>query len=1167
MIFKNFSGAKQFVHKLKLKNKNDWAFYCKSGDKPADIPTNPAKTYKNEWKSWGDWTGTGNIGPLGRKYRSFELALEFVHSLGLKSKTEWERYRKSGKLPKDIPGDPRSVYDGKGWKSWGDWTGTGRIADQEREYRSFQDAKTFVHKLRLKKRDEWVAYCKSREKPGDIPASPAKTYKNEWIGWGDWTGTGRISDKDREYRSFQDARVFVHTLGLGNRDEWNAYCKSRKKPEDIPASPTKTYKGEWRGWGDWLGSGNIAPQDRKYRGFELAQQYARSLKLKSKTDWEKYRSSGKLPKDIPTHPDREYEEDGWTGWGDWTGTGRISDRIAGWTIQKVKELIKDLIRNNVIDEWSENERYHLLAAKGVLNLSSNRFSQLLQDLVIGPKTEEQRKALEDFANSEDEIVPDIGNEVIQTVSTEKLAELVDEEGHIDPLDNEDKTPKQILTQTEYLESICQDVELMQFFVNHFVNKLWTSIFRDEEKGSAIHEIRKEIKSGKKFHDTVTETFLSQYDAMEKLEIPNGYSFSKPRLMQLYVAYRIKTQPSFGNFSGTGAGKTLSAILASRVIDSKMTLVVCPNDVINQWATEVLKVFPDSKIITGKPAFDANYDENKHQYLVLNYDKFSQYDSQDLILKLVEEEIDFVVLDEIQFIKRRHKEEESLRRKNLGLLLTKVREKNSKVKVLGMSATPVINHLEEGKSLLEYMTGKIYADIAVRPTVPNAMSLHQKLSTISIREMPKYKSNIQVHDDTEVYADKPQNISVIRSAIKTNPLLIEQYLTEARIPEIIKRIKGQTIIYTEYVTGIVSLLSKAVKNAGFTYAEYTGTDHSGLERFKEKQVQVLIASRPVSVGVDGLQEVCNNLIVNTLPWTHAQYEQLIGRLHRLGQQSDVIHVHIIKASIALWAYDQYRWNRIEFKRTLADCAVDGRFPKGILQSKEQMQMELIRWLERLERNEISTFERRNLNVELTPTQRLQYIRNTSEFSKLNKLINTAKSETTHERIQRDPQFLVEYHEKLDETRKGWNIDPVNVIATKINELKLPAHIIMKLVIGDFGCGKGKLMELLKENKMYIFDHHNIINEKIIACNMKSVPVNDGELDIAVFSLSLMGENWSDYIVEAKRCLAKYGTLIIAETTKSLSARLSELRNIIKEQGFEIYGDEEKGDFTFIEARKL
>ena len=57
-------------------------------------------------------------------------------------------------------------------------------------------------------------------------------------------------------------------------------------------------------------------------------------------------------------------------------------------------------------------------------------------------------------------------------------------------------------------------------------------------------------------------------------------------MQRFVAYKINTRPYFGNFSGTGAGKTLSAILASSVIDSKMTVIVCPNDVVDQWKNRV-----------------------------------------------------------------------------------------------------------------------------------------------------------------------------------------------------------------------------------------------------------------------------------------------------------------------------------------------------------------------------------------------------------------------------------------------------------------------------------------------------------------------------------------------------------------------------------------------------
>jgi superfamily II DNA or RNA helicase len=192
-------------------------------------------------------------------------------------------------------------------------------------------------------------------------------------------------------------------------------------------------------------------------------------------------------------------------------------------------------------------------------------------------------------------------------------------------------------------------------------------------------------------------------------------------MQLYVAYKVKTNQYFGNFSGAGAGKTLSAVLASRVIDSKMTLIVCPNDVVTQWARSIVEIFPDSHVITGKEAFYQKYDENKYQYLVLNYDKFSQEESPNLILDLAKEKVDFVILDEIHFVKKRD-EESSQRRKNLDGLMTAVGKKNNNVKVLGLSATPVVNNLMEGRSLLELITGKIYDDVATTPTIPNAVTL-------------------------------------------------------------------------------------------------------------------------------------------------------------------------------------------------------------------------------------------------------------------------------------------------------------------------------------------------------------------------------------------------------------------------------------------------------------
>ena len=46
----------------------------------------------------------------------------------------------------------------------------------------------------------------------------------------------------------------------------------------------------------------------------------------------------------------------------------------------------------------------------------------------------------------------------------------------------------------------------------------------------------------------------------------------------------------------------------------------------------------------------------------------------------------------------------------------------------------------------------------------------------------------------------------------------------------------------------------------------------------------------------------------------------------------------------------------------------------------------------------------------------------------------------------------------------------------------------------------------------------------------------------------------------------GYLLIAEKAILLKGRLSKLRDLIGEHGFEIYSDEEKGEFIFIEVNR-
>jgi len=161
---------------------------------------------------------------------------------------------------------------------------------------------------------------------------------------------------------------------------------------------------------------------------------------------------------------------------------------------------------------------------------------------------------------------------------------------------------------------------------------------------------------------------------------------------------------------------------------------------------------------------------------------------------------------MRYILQRDDSHESKRRHNIEGLMTEVSKKNSDVYALGLSATPVINELEEGKSLLQLITGKIYDDISTRPTPQNAVKLYEKLSLISIREIPLYPPPHREDIDVEVDI-RGSNISI--KELKRNPLTVERLISDAKIPKIIGHIQGPTIIYTEYVTGIVEKLREAV----------------------------------------------------------------------------------------------------------------------------------------------------------------------------------------------------------------------------------------------------------------------------------------------------------------------------------------------------------------------
>ncbi|MBU3713770.1 MAG: hypothetical protein FGM46_02340 [Ferruginibacter sp.] len=106
----------------------------------------------------------------------------------------------------------------------------------------------------------------------------------------------------------------MRKLNLKSFADWARYCKSGKKPFDIPYHPERTYKKDWKGFEDFIGyQYNI-----DFVSYIVAREYARKLKINT-TGWRELVASGKKPKEIPSNPDKTYKNKGWKGWADFLG--------------------------------------------------------------------------------------------------------------------------------------------------------------------------------------------------------------------------------------------------------------------------------------------------------------------------------------------------------------------------------------------------------------------------------------------------------------------------------------------------------------------------------------------------------------------------------------------------------------------------------------------------------------------------------------------------------------------------------------------------------------------------------------------------------------------------------------------------------------------------------
>ena len=619
-------------------------------------------------------------------------------------------------------------------------------------------------------------------------------------------------------------------------------------------------------------------------------------------------------------------------------------------------------------------------------------------------------------------------------------------------------------------------------------------------------------------------------------------FCPPSDMQRYTVMRLQKQRTIGNWCGTGAGKTNSALFASRQLECHLTVVICPNSVKKDWKDALSLIYPDTNKFIIREVLrhsDLNkpFDMSKYNYLLINYDKFCDDKNVNaLIQKICNFNVDFLVFDEVQMVKVRSEKTESNRHKSIMKLRTRLEENNPNLYVMGMTATPCINNLSEVRSIVELITGKEHPEISAVPTTHNVATANAVLLDIGFRFKKDFGIKVV---DTDIQIRGDELLDELLKVDTSKVTDIEEILLDKKLadPMVRSKIKKGTIIYLQYKSGgrMVKKVKDCVKSLGYTCGVYSG-DEDEEERITTKEqfiagdIDVLIGTSPLSTGVNRLQEVCNRLIILSYPWTSAEYEQLIGRINRQGSKFNRVEIVHPYVSIAFpdegndcdkdWSYEVYRRNIIRTKRTLSDAVVDGSFSGMTSFSRNKIIKEIMDKLKECATQCVD---------EETPENNEQTEKAKSVIKEMHSRQKEMSSSEMADYFDKHKGEWEEYHRQRELAKKRWVEDPVDVIAGYINSDKHKDN-----VIADLGCGTAKLRTLITDYKMIYSVDYGISEEEakaqgIIRADMSDLSeyIGDGEVDIAVFCLSLWNSNYEDYIKEAHRILCKRGILYIVE----------------------------------------
>ena len=631
-------------------------------------------------------------------------------------------------------------------------------------------------------------------------------------------------------------------------------------------------------------------------------------------------------------------------------------------------------------------------------------------------------------------------------------------------------------------------------------------------------------------------------------------------------YRHTDYPFLLNADDPGMGKSASFLAAVCASGIKSIVLIAPKTVADDtWCGtngEIHRCLPHAKIVRGLDKTLTASPASRLTFYVLHYEELLKSEA---IATLAEQSFDCLCLDEIHFIKKRAGQQEgSLRREALKDL------RQAAGAAIGLTGTPLINELAEPMSLLQTLSNdapqfdhsrlsnRRLSDIAdvFEALLPHIIRRRKRSVLLHLPSCDVQPVDIPLPEEIEQQMQETHKWPKSRATEQLNEL--RKLATEAKLAYLQQQAESaRKLLILTYLTDDVSekiaqYLEEFFPNQVAHINGQTPKEErqKQLDAFRNSDsMRVLVGTiRTIGTGLTlfdpSADDTANQIIIADLPYTWAEFEQGIARLHREGQKHRVC-VSVLQTKMlatrgdgsAYHTIDEQIWALIQGKRKLSDVAVDGKY--DINGASAKVQKALRRWLKQT--REMGVEPRR---VERRSDEQSEAQKWRRQIAHL-RAISTAKADELFAEPEYTRQFLT--HLKNS---------PILQLSHQWLRGKLSLLLRPDLTVIDMGCGLNPFADL--PCRMIGLDRHHQPEQpsrQYVRGKMENPPLPDKSVDVLIYSLSLFGtpSDLMAYFTQAVRILRGGGHLFIVELDSTFTPEgLARFVKGLSKLGLELVG---------------